>query len=420
MRPDDNILKYFRTFLAAVNLDVFLLLALLLYALNYQFAKPVVHIIILFCMFVFVRKVLRSDMDLFKSRSRNLINISFLSSVAILYAHSLIYQNPTSQYFFENYGMTVLSCIFISFFMAKKVGFMPLLRVAVISTLLLSLKGIVEYYQHGMDWYRVDAGFNLPIIYGTNVAILSVLSMNAMGLFFRDKQYVWFVMSLLAISAGITAIAMSGSRGPLLTVLFLIAVVLAVQGYRTIHGRALLGVLVAMITASIISFSLTSLDDRLIDGFQNLSSGHTTTSIGVRVELWKGALDIIKHRPFLGVGAGEHNTYFAERLKQDSNFIHDSAYGFKHLHNDILNVLAWMGLFFGSIFLLPIACLLVYFWRQRHSDVGFSGLTIVVTFMLCGLTNTPLMRSTSVSLLVLLTMYLLSLIENTKKEVGTE
>ena len=420
MRPDNKFLRYYRTFLTSINVDVFLLLALLLYALNYQFAKPAVHIIILACLFVFMRKVLRSDMDLFKSRSRNLINIRFFLSVGILYTHSLIYQNPISQYFFENYGLTVLGCIFLSFFMARTVGFSPLLRVAVISTLLLSIKGIVEYYQHGVETYRVDAGFNLPIIYGTNVAILSVLSMNAMGVFFREKQYAWFGMSLLAISSGITAIAMSGSRGPLLTVLFLIAVVLAVHGYRAIHGRALFGIFIAIIAASILSLSVTPLDDRLIDGFQNLSSGDATTSIGIRVELWKGALDIIKNHPLIGVGVGEHNAYFAERLKQDSKFIHDSAYGFKHLHNDALNILAWMGLFFGSIFLLPIACLLVYFWRQRQSDVGFSGLTIVITFILCGLTNTPLMRSTSVSLLVLLTMYLLSLIENGKKKVDTE
>ena len=126
---------------------------------------------------------------------------------------------------------------------------------------------------------------------------------------------------------------------------------------------------------------------------ENTVSGSTTSSIGIRLELWRSGLDAIAQHPWQGVGISGHNDYFQSQLLSNPSYMEPAAVGYMHLHNDWINAFAWFGIPLGLLFMAPLVLPL------RHLRSPSPGLQAsaysALTFVLCGLSNAPSIRAGS-------------------------
>lgn len=120
--------------------------------------------------------------------------------------------------------------------------------------------------------------------------------------------------------------------------------------------------------------------------------GHTTeSSIGLRLQFWAASLDMFAQNPLTGVGTQNVRAGFEARARAGE--LHPTAAEFTHSHNDMLWAMAALGvpgmLALAAVYLVP---LLGFVRAARRPDArrrvaGFMGATVVVSYMVFGLTE---------------------------------
>jgi O-antigen ligase len=165
--------------------------------------------------------------------------------------------------------------------------------------------------------------------------------------------------------------------------------------------RSLFTLILIFSLVSIYTLSETRIGDRLIVGLNNASaSTNSKTSAGVRLELWQAGLKCIKNNPLSGTGIALHDECFNELNVEQLNTVKPFAFNWIHLHNDVINIVVWMGLVIGTAFFSYLIYSVLFF--AKHAKTSHSaaiGLTACISFLLSGLTNTPSMRASAVLLL---------------------
>ena len=116
--------------------------------------------------------------------------------------------------------------------------------------------------------------------------------------------------------------------------------------------------------------------------------------------MWRGAIKIIDEHPLSGVGVGKHNEIYKEKNKETENYIHPGATDFIHLHNDFLNAISWMGIPLGLLFMAFAVYPLYWALRNRYTVAAKAMLGVSAIYLLNGLTNTPSIRATSLTLML--------------------
>lgn len=74
------------------------------------------------------------------------------------------------------------------------------------------------------------------------------------------------------------------------------------------------------------------------------------------------------------------------------------------MHNDIIQAWISMGVIFGTLFLLYILYLTLFFANKvKHQKSSAIGLFVCIAFILCGLTDIPAHSAVSLTLFLLIT-----------------
>jgi ADP-heptose:LPS heptosyltransferase/O-antigen ligase len=240
-------------------------------------------------------------------------------------------------------------------------------------------------------------GFTHHAITFGDLALASGL-MSACGLAaFRDKRLLrvqW--LPAAALLSGMLASVLSGSRGSWLA-LPLVLIPLLTYG-RRLYGRrlvimcalmlALLAVACAIPATGVAHRAALAWSD--VQGY--LNGGVVSTSVGIRLELWRASLMMFADHPWLGVGrdnfdAALHALAAAGRIQQSPALQYSSA------HNDLLHCLATGGLLDATLLLLMYIAPLRYFTGElRRPDQGqhslaLAGVVLVAAFIGFGLTD---------------------------------
>jgi O-antigen ligase len=118
------------------------------------------------------------------------------------------------------------------------------------------------------------------------------------------------------------------------------------------------------------------------------------TTIGARFEAWRAAADAAADHPFLGIGWGNLQPYFASQVATEGR--HERIAEFTHAHQQVLGALASGGIVavaaFAALVLVPAR----HFRRAARSGdpdrraIGTAGLVVVVAFVVFGLTESIL------------------------------
>lgn len=203
----------------------------------------------------------------------------------------------------------------------------------------------------------------------------------------RLKRFSALTFLCLGATGGISAGLLSGSRGALFAVIpALLAGAWASRRTGYARGYLLSGlVLGSSVAALAYLISVTGIDSRVISGIQQLHSymndNSTQGSIGLRLEMWKGAAQLFTARPLIGWGEVAYVREMHE-LGQ-AGLINPETSRFSHAHNDWMNVLAKKGIIGAAILLGTYGLPLLYFIRMARKylmstdrDRSFFGLAI--------------------------------------------
>lgn len=261
-------------------------------------------------------------------------------------------------------------------------------------------------------WLRIaeDAervhGFTHPIQYGNLSLFMGVLCLAGLGWAGGQKHRLYWMAALIAGAAGgLAGSLLSGSRGGWIVLPALLLVILA--GYWQLVSRRALGLAVVLgvvLTASVIAVPQTGVMTRIDAGVTDIrelvQDNHTSSSLGARLEMWRGAWMLIPQHPILGIGP---EGYLEQRDALIARGVVDPVVGrFSHVHNDYLDVWMKRGLV-GLLALLALYLVPLYLFVRRIASrdrrvrsLGIAGTLLSVSWLGFSLTQTFLAHNSGV------------------------
>jgi O-antigen ligase len=244
----------------------------------------------------------------------------------------------------------------------------------------------------------------------TNAIVLAdvVLMLMVLAVFCRPRgRWIWVVPALVA---GCVSIVLTGSRGVWPALLCLLVVV--AMGARWRDGRTRLLILagVAAIGATVV-LTVPMLTDQMRIGelkrdMQRYEVGDVDSSAGARLERLHVAYDTFLEHPLTGVGVG----HFDDAMKRlpvcdTDQWVERCHLG--HAHNDLAEWAATQGvlgiLLLAAVYGVPL-WLLVRLHRRsgqaRFRGPAAAGIVVVVSYVLCGMTQSMFAHQVTASFYV--------------------
>ena len=245
---------------------------------------------------------------------------------------------------------------------------------------------------------RIGSSFVNPIHFGDIALTLGVLPLFGLGwrsdggAVRRHGDLIWAVLALMA---GSYASILSGSRGGwiALPVFAALALLINRSDVSKFHlGWSALGSVVLLGSIWLALPEFRHRIDLVASNLKAFDRGHESTSIGVRLQLWKAAWLIFTQHPWFGVGMGGFKEWMGPMQQAGLLTPMAADFGRQEVHSEILSRLSQLGLV-GLCAILAVYVVPVWlFWhRLRCADpasraAARMGLAFVVGFVVYGLT----------------------------------
>lgn len=183
----------------------------------------------------------------------------------------------------------------------------------------------------------------------------------------RTAIFIMFVAGLFAVTASL----LSGTRSGWLGSPF---VLLALYSFFADHfskkKAAFAAALILLVIAAIVAIPQTHVQGRVLQAKQDLMfylDGNSSTSAGLRLELWRSGLAAFKEKPILGWG--ETGFHQKQELLVSELKLNPLILTYNHLHNQYIEELAMRGLLgLGALLLLFVVSIKMFLKRLRSPD----------------------------------------------------
>lgn len=245
-----------------------------------------------------------------------------------------------------------------------------------------------------LDAVRVSGHTN-AIQYGNLSILMGFLCLAGIGWAYRQQQYriFWFVILITGFLFGLLASGLSGSRGGWIGLPFIILYL--VQQYRDIIPKlTLIAGLLTLLMVSVTAYQMSETGikqriDQIFSDLEHYEEGHTKTSVGTRLELWKGNLIMMAEKPWLGWGENQYDAKLKELA--DAKVISPAI--LSHAHNEILDTASRRGipglLSLLLLYILPVIALTMMAQKlgRQVSFFKVAGVVVVFCYFDFGLTQ---------------------------------
>ena len=210
-------------------------------------------------------------------------------------------------------------------------------------------------------------------------------------------------LKLLAGIGGVYAAFLSQTRGAWVGIpVFILITIVTLMRQMPDHRRLLAFILVVAGVAGLFGSS-SEVKLRLQQARDNLVSyvddGNPDTSVGIRLQLWKGSWLLFTEHPLVGVGREQFPQALGELKRR--GIITETARIQPHSHDELLYNLATLGIV-GGIALLALYLVPGYYflreWRHPDNEVrAIAGMGLVLTsgYLILGLTDVMFMWGAS-------------------------
>lgn len=239
--------------------------------------------------------------------------------------------------------------------------------------------GGLAVWQKLIEGHSRASGFAQTIQFGNAAMLIGLMCLA--GLIWASSQPTTQRGRALAVAAlllggigGLTGSFLSGSRGAWLALgpAIVIGMWAAAQLGHTRRYLVFAPIALAVMIAVVYLQPATGVEQRITSAAQQfeeyLDGTDRESSVGHRLDMWKGAWRLFEARPLTGWG---ERGYIQETLRLgESGYIAPRAARFTHAHNEWFNTLAKKG-FAGAVillglYLMPVVC----FLRLGHGASG--------------------------------------------------
>jgi O-antigen ligase len=286
----------------------------------------------------------------------------------------------------------------------------------------------IAWQRFGLHLER-PGGFINPITFGDLAMVLALLAL-AGAIDMRERPRDALLAGAGAL-AGLAASVLTGTRGGWMALVMAVLVL----GRRMVRidsrrVRALLAAGVAVLAAAWFVPAL-GVQARFAEGVHDAETwyegGPVFTNVGIRLELWKGAIMLIREHPLFGMDFDACRARLAEYGREgrfDARVLE-----LPHLHNDGLQVLATGGVVGFVIWAATLAAPLRFFLRQLGQDrehavrmpqfaVALGGALVVLGYIGFGLTEVIFWSMKSSVFYALMVFLLMGFCLNAKEKIG--
>lgn len=292
--------------------------------------------------------------------------------------------------------------------------------------IVMGLQAIYDTYFSGIG--RAN-GIYGPIIYGDLAVLLAMFSL-IFALTNRNK--LWVGINLLAAVMAMLAVIYSGSRNAWLAAIVSLVILPFLIGTRTTIWKVssaymtMFTVVVIMIIST--PYSITSRFGVAADEFKSYfhhdygsdNEKVYTTSVGVRLEMWRSTLIVVKNNPLLGVGPGNMGLAMNKLVEAGDarGAVYHGPAGVRdaQVHNAYFEVLGTQGFVGFSILLLMLFYPLYVFVHNKRYDrrIASLGIIFISGFMIFSLTEVPFIHDNFSSIFLVFLSVFFSWIVNAK------
>ncbi len=279
----------------------------------------------------------------------------------------------------------VVSFLFFTFTPKDVINKEELSKLIILSSIISFIYLAYQSIVLGIE--RASYPFN-PIPYS---AILSIYATYSLYLSVYKKSRIMLIPYLLFASG----IVLTETRGAMLALFCssaFIIISLILSSLKAIKKKQLikysiLSISIVLSIGFLIKQPLVNRYNETINEIQSIKSGNLNTSIGIRLQLWKAAIDISLEKPIFGVG-DKHLDYLKKLYENGrvSKTIID--FGPNHYHNQYLDKLVKTGII-GLALLIALQASLLMTLDLRDTSIRALAISITMTFILISLTDTP-------------------------------
>lgn len=249
-------------------------------------------------------------------------------------------------------------------------------------------------YQRWVLHIDRPGGLMNAITFGDIVLCMGLMCLAGV-LDFRGRQRFW---PALGVVAGLVGMLATGTRGGFVAIVFAALLFLKYGHYLRGKFAKSAAALVAVLMIGAYFVPQTGMSERLDQGVSDVETyftgGSAFTNVGVRLELWKGAVLLAARHPWMPSSQEQVKAELGELVAAGT--LQPFVLEAEHFHNDILQALVFGGVpgllcWFGTL-LLPF----LFFLRMLHSHesaphglvaTALAGLLLVLSYFSFGLTE---------------------------------
>ena len=314
-------------------------LAILPQAFNYVLIKLVIAQFLLIIIFIiwFYQTLEKGEIFIYKDPA-------YLPLVFLLVWSVISLSFSSFRYASINEIEKLLTCFFLYFVTVNLIKKEKDLLSVIISILIvfvgLSFYGLFDYLKNKNP--VIISTFGNPNFFSAYlILILPLVILVGIYNFGRKNFLISSLMSLLAIIV-IFLVYILSSQGAwlamLVSLLFLMILFRRQIFKPKIRVAILAGIFVLLLLGTILSVQKLPQIKTYID------SGMKTGTIGIRIKIWQGTLEMIKGRPFTGWGIGTYQLVYPNFRIPEYFLNPSSVNATDHAHNELLEITSEMGI----------------------------------------------------------------------------
>jgi len=404
---------------------------------------------------------------LFNLTTNNGSNIAFLLILAISFFYLLFIRNPENINKYSKIEVLLLLAMLIMFFISIlsavhhdsnlreidvytrffllipiylllrdiKIDYKILFIVINATAIIAGLFALYQYFIIGE--YRVMGHTSSATIYGNVSLTLMVLSYLTIP-FFRKPKYL-LALPLIAMLFAFIAWSLTGSRGSLLGLLFLLLILFS-KKYRDLLylPNFKISILFVILFGAILIQSNNI--NRIVEGY---NSGYNyivnedkrlnwrnPDSFLPRLFIWQGSYNIIKENFYSGVGLDKFNDNLLKEIEEKripmiKNDYDNPTAGLNHAHNQYLDILAKTGIGGLTALIFFLIVNMVFFHQgvcsklKEVQQLSVFGMATIIMYSSYMLTHAVLSHHHS-TLFMLMNLILFSSLVTNLKNKGTK
>ncbi|WP_338766546.1 O-antigen ligase family protein [Massilia sp. METH4] len=274
---------------------------------------------------------------------------------------------------------------------------------------------VAGYQRWGLGIERPGGSIN-AITFGDIVLVMGLMCLAAV-LDFRGRQRIW---PALGVIAGLIGMVATGTRGGWVAIV--LAALLFLKYGHFLRGKfaKASASLVALLMAGAFFVPQTGMSERMEQGVNDVQTyfngGSAFTNVGVRLELWKGAVMLAERHPWTPSGQERIKAELAQLV--DAGVLQPFVLEAEHFHNDALQALVYGGvvglLCWFATLLLPFLFFLRMLRSHESAPAGLvaaalAGLLLVLSYFSFGLTEVIFYSVRSTMFYVLMLFVLMGL-----------